>query len=226
MGRRALRKIDPTLDYSSWFLTEEALPVPLVPADLFGRSEPVEIEVGSGKGLFLDHASAAQPNRSFVGIELAGKYARFTAARLAKRGRTNSKIIHGDGARIFHEVLASHCAAAVHVYFPDPWWKKRHRKRRIMTDQFVRDVARVLQPDGELHFWTDVNEYFDTTLELIERVGGFSAPRFPPAKPAADDLDYRTHFERRVRLHALPVYRARFLKAAIDSTASPSDLND
>ena len=56
---------------------------------------------------------------------------------------------------------------AVHVYFPDPWWKKRHHKRRVMTEQSVKDIERILTPSGTLHFWTDVEEYFHGTLELL-----------------------------------------------------------
>ncbi len=76
-------------------------------------------------------------------------------------------MIHGDAQRVFAEVLPEVSVAAVHVYFPDPWWKKRHRKRRVMNERFLRDVERVLIPGGALHFWTDVEEYFQTTLELI-----------------------------------------------------------
>lgn len=81
-----------------------------------------------------------------------------------------------------------------------------------MNAAFVRDIFRVLEPGGQLHFWTDVREYFDTTLELIAATTPFPSPQFPAAEPALHDLDYRTHFERRMRLHDLPVYRAVYHK--------------
>jgi tRNA (guanine-N7-)-methyltransferase len=74
----------------------------------------------------------------------------------------------------------------------------------------LTDVRRVLEPGGQLHFWTDVREYFETTVALVGRLGGFRGPEPVPERPAAHDLDYRTHFERRMRLHAEPVYRAVF----------------
>lgn len=217
MGRRSLRKIDPVLDISHWLVPEDELPTPLDVGSLFGHTAspeavPLEIEVGTGKGLFLMHATAAQPDHLFLGIELAGSYARFAAARLAKLNVANGKVVHGDGARVFQQRIPDACVYAVHVYFPDPWWKKRHRKRRIMTTAFVRDVHRVLQPGGILHFWTDVKEYFDSTLTIIAATSTFPSPEFPAAIPAEHDLDYRTHFERRMRLNNLPVYRALFRK--------------
>ena len=79
-------------------------------------------------------------------------------------------VVSGDALRVFHELIPDDSLAAVHVYFPDPWWKKRHKKRRVMRESFLRDVERTLQPGGQLHFWTDVEEYFRTTLELAGRV--------------------------------------------------------
>ena len=102
---------------------------------------------------------------------------------------------------------------AVHVYFPDPWWKKRHKKRRVMNEEFLRDVERTLIADGRLHFWTDVEEYFQTTLALIASSTAFIGPVPVAEKPAEHDLDYRTHFERRTRKSELPVYRAEFRKS-------------
>lgn len=212
MGRRALRKIDPDLDYSDWLREEEELPEQLPNAALFGRTAPLEIEVGSGKGLFLTRATESCPEHDFLGIEIAGKYARYAAAALAKREQVNGKLVHGDGVRIFSQRVQSESLAAVHVYFPDPWWKQRHRRRRVMHEAFLQQVQRTLCPNGVLHFWTDVLEYYENTLELIAQVTQLQGPDIPAPKQAEHDLDYHTHFERRMRLSDLPVYRALFRK--------------
>jgi tRNA (guanine-N7-)-methyltransferase len=102
--------------------------------------------------------------------------------------------------------------AAVHVYFPDPWWKARHHKRRVMNESFLADVVRTLQPDGRLHFWTDVREYFDQSLELIAARTPLVGPLDVRERPAEHDLDFRTHFERRTRMHGEGVYGAEFVK--------------
>ena len=212
MGRRALPRIPETLDYASQLRTFEQLPEPWDDVALFGRAAPLEVELGSGKGLFLSSAAGLRPERNFLGLEIARKYAEFAAARLAKLQRTNAVMVSGDGLRVFRERLRDVSVAAVHVYFPDPWWKKRHRKRRVLNASFLADVLRVLVPGGELHFWTDVEEYFTTSLELIAQVTPLLGPLEVPESIAQHDLDYRTHFERRMRLHGLPVYRALFTK--------------
>ena len=212
MGRRALRKIDPSLDLSAWLRTVEQLPQPFSALDLFGREAPLEFEVGSGKGLFLRTAAARFPASNFLGVEVAGKYARFAAASLARRQLSNAVVVHGDALRVIHELLPDASLQAVHVYFPDPWWKKRHKKRRVMRPSFLADVLRTLQPGGALHFWTDVEEYFQTALELIATSSPLVGPIDVPEQSAEDDMDYRTHFERRSRLDGLSVYRAEFRK--------------
>jgi tRNA (guanine-N7-)-methyltransferase len=214
MGRRALRKIDPSLDLSRHLKTFDQLPRPCTAMSLFGRAAPLEVEVGSGKGLFLRNAAAVRPNVDFLGIEVARKYAQFAAAGLTKAGLSNALVVNGDGLRVFSELIPDGSLAAVHVYFPDPWWKKRHRRRRVMRESFLRDVQRTLQPGGSLHFWTDVEEYFQTSLELLASQTTLLGPLPVPETPAEHDMAYRTHFERRVRLASEPVYRAEFKKVA------------
>jgi tRNA (guanine-N7-)-methyltransferase len=212
MPRRALRKLDPLLDLSRHYYELEALPRPWDARAIFGRDAPLEVEVGSGKGMFLTSAAARIPDHDFLGIELALRYARYTAGRLANCGLINAAVVHGNALRVFSESFPDHSLAAVHVYFPDPWWNKRHKKRRVLSESFLRDVERTLAADGTLHFWTDVKEYFDATLSLVAGTTKLIGPADVPEPPSEHDLDYRTHFERRTRLAAAPVYRADFRK--------------
>jgi tRNA (guanine-N7-)-methyltransferase len=213
MPRRALRKIDPALDLSQHLKTWDGLPQPWDAAKLFGRDAPLEVEVGSGKGLFIESAAIANPAHNFFGVEIATKYARFAAARLAKHNLSNAVMLHGDGQRLFAELLPDDCLTAVHVYFPDPWWKKRHHKRLLMNERFVQLIQRKLERGGALHYWTDVEERYHETLELLgthtQLVGPIEVAELTPQH----DLDYRTHFERRMRLNALAVYRAEFRRS-------------
>lgn len=210
MGRRILPRKDPNVQFGHLVREVDDLAAPWDPQSLFPRRAELEIEVGSGKGHFLLTESARHPERNYLGNEIAIKYCHFAAYRAAQAGRENVQWLRGDGLKLFRELLPDSCAAAVHVYFPDPWWKARHRRRRVMQPEFVRDVERVLTPEGELHFWTDVEEYFSETVELLAAETGLAGPVEVPVREAEHDMDYRTHFERRMRKNDHPVFRARF----------------
>jgi tRNA (guanine-N7-)-methyltransferase len=212
MPRRALRKPDPALDLSFHLKTIDDMPNPWNASQLFPQDLPLEVEVGSGKGLFLNSAANQNPAHNFLGVEIAAKYARHAASKLAKNGYKNAVMLSGDAQRLFIEFLPDQSLVAVHVYFPDPWWKKRHHKRRVMNDRFLGEIYRTLTPGGSLHFWTDVRERYDEILELISAHTPFVGPLEVPERQAEHDLDYRTHFERRMRLTDQPVYRAEFRK--------------
>lgn len=210
MGRRALRKLNPEIDLSRHLLAEAALPNPWNPQSIFDRTAPLEVEVGSGKGLFLSAAARAEPDRDFLGIEVAAKYAAHTASKLARRELANARIVHGDARRIFATLLPEASLDAVHVYFPDPWWKARHLKRRIMSADFLRDVQRTLRDGAWLHFWTDVEEYFQKTMEVLKDFPMLAGPIAVEERAPEHELDYQTHFERRKRMSGLPIFRSKF----------------
>lgn len=208
MPRRPPRKLDPSLDLSAHLLTLDALPCPCDPAGLFASPAPVELEVGSGKGLFLVTASGRTPDRNFLGVELAVGYARLCAGRLVAAARSNARVIQGDGTFLVRSLLPDACLGGMHVYFPDPWWKARHRKRRVLSPEFLRHAGRVLPAGAILHVWTDVEEYFSESMGFAAETGLFDAARVEEPPPPEHDLDYRTHFERRTRLAGAPVWRA------------------
>jgi tRNA (guanine-N7-)-methyltransferase len=219
MGRRSLPKINTSIDLSDHLVRLDPLRIaavelqlPFDPQFLFPDRQPLEIEVGCGKGLFLVNESARRPDSNFLGCEVSPKYARFTAYRLAKAKLANARVVLGDAGVLFG-ILPTDSAHAVHVYFPDPWWKARHRRRRIMNPDFVAQIVRVLQIGGEVHFWSDVQEYFETAVSLLAANPVLDGPHVTPVKPAEHDMDYQTHFERRMRLGDHDVFRCRFVKS-------------
>ena len=169
---------------------------------LFGDAHPVELEVGSGKGLFLANAARANLGRNFLGVEISRKYARrFAAERpLAKQGIANARVWAGDIRDVLARRVPDRSLRAVHVYFPDPWWKQRHKKRRVFTETLLAEIGRAMQPGGELHVASDVEEYFAVIQELIAASPWFHARPMPEAKDPEHDLDYLTNFERKYRL--------------------------
>jgi tRNA (guanine-N7-)-methyltransferase len=177
-------------------------------------SLPIELEIGSGKGLFLTRAAQQQPDRMMIGLELATKYAKQAQSRLEKLGIDNACFVACDAVAVLQHDVAVVSLHAAHCYFPDPWWKSRHKKRRVLSDETILNVQRALVPGGQLHFWTDVLDYYEEAVARIGELTSLAGPFYVPEPAASHEMDYRTHFERRTRLNGLPVYRARFEKLA------------
>ena len=198
------------IDPSPQIVEFDALPVPFSWPAIFGDDRPVEVEIGSGKGLFLANAATAHSDRNFFGVEMAKKYARRAAERAAKLGLGNVRVLPGD-ARLF---MARHVPAAslgaVHVYFPDPWWKKRHRKRRVFAEPLVIAIERTLRPGGDLHVATDVEEYYGVIRSLMETHARFRIQPEPVPNSPEHANDYLTNFERKYRIEGRPIYRAHY----------------
>jgi tRNA (guanine-N7-)-methyltransferase len=215
MARQAVKTIRNTVDLSGILYEGEQLPDTWNPAELFGNNSPVELEIGSGKGLFISKAAANTPEHNFLGIEIGKKYARVCASRILAAGKLpprNAVMFCADAAEVLRSYIPENALEDVHVYFPDPWWKRSHRKRRILRTEVLQLIESRLRCGGILHFWTDVEEYFNSTLQLIKEHTAMLGPFSVAEKDAEHDWDYRTHFERRTRLHQENVYRAEFRK--------------
>jgi tRNA (guanine-N7-)-methyltransferase len=102
--------------------------------------------------------------------------------------------------------------AAVHVYFPDPWWKTRHRKRRLFTPAFAGECARVLASGGMLHLASDVEDYFAESVDMLAQLGDLIALAPPAATNAEHEMDYLTNFERKYRRGGRPIHRGLWQK--------------
>jgi tRNA (guanine-N7-)-methyltransferase len=208
--RRARRL--PIEELAPYLLPVPDQPVPYNWPQVFGNNHPVEVEVGFGKGLFLLTAAQALPDVNFLGIEIARKHQLYAAARMAKRGLRNVRLAKADARLFFRDFVASETCQAVHVYFPDPWWKKRHIKRRVFTVEFACQCERILKPGGKLHAATDVAEYFSVMTQLVAQSTKLRALPPPDNRTPTNDLDYLTNFERKFRKEGRAIYRLLYEK--------------
>ncbi len=190
-----------------WFQTIEDVGSSLEWCEFFGNDQPVELDIGCGRGLFLFNAALTTPQANFVGLEIDYREGRRTATRLMKQDLPNARVIGGDCRTLLTEMITPGSVQAAHVYFPDPWWKKRHHKRRLFNDEFTVMLARILRPAGLVHHWTDVADYFGMAQALMDHHPDFTRCPTPVEREATSDMDYHTSFERKKRKLGLPIYR-------------------
>ena len=175
-------------------------------AAFFPRRGPVELDIGSGRGRFTNEAAAALPGVNLCGVEHDFTAARRGVRRLVRARVPNARVIGGDAVRFLRDVCPPASVAAAHVLYPDPWWKRRHRRRRLLGDElgsaFLDLVLRALGPAGRLHVRTDVGEYFGEIAARLDgdaRLARRADPLDPTAAAVRDRLggDPLTNYERK-----------------------------
>ncbi len=194
-------------DYSSALTAEQVQLVPanyFAPLDLtanFPRTAPVEVDLGCGDGTFLTAMAAQHPERNFLGIErLAGRI-RSACGKVARAQLPNVRVLLVDSAYAVAYLLPEGSVAVMHLLFPDPWPKKRHHRRRIVTPEFLASVHRALAPGGRLRIVTDQADYFAAIRELVAASEFQNAPDDP-----AEEFP-RTTFEKHFVAASAPIYR-------------------
>tara|TARA_B100001094_G_scaffold311103_1_gene346427 strand:- start:51 stop:653 length:603 start_codon:yes stop_codon:yes gene_type:complete len=135
---------------------------------VFSNNRPVEIEIGIGKGRFLIDAAQRNPDSNFLGIEWAMKYLRLAHKRALNSNLSNMRFLRADAREFVEFFLPANSVHAFHIYFPDPWPKKRHHKRRLINPEFRIEVERTLRPGGLIWLATDHSEYFGAIMEVFE----------------------------------------------------------
>ena len=147
-----------------WGIPYAAAPLDL--AAVFGRSAPRILEIGCGMGETTATIAAAHPDNDYIGIEVHAPGVGSLLKEIATRELTNLRVIRHDAVEVLRDMIPHGTLAGIHVYFPDPWPKKRHRKRRLIQPPFVHELALRLAPGGYLHCATDWEEYARQMLEV------------------------------------------------------------
>jgi tRNA (guanine-N7-)-methyltransferase len=184
-------------------------------AALFGNRHPVEMEIGIGKGRFLLGQAGARPDVNFLGIEWSLKYLRVAKDRARRRGLANVRLFRSDARHVLAALLPDRSLARVHVYCPDPWPKKRHRKRRLFTGETAAHLGRVLLPGGHLDLSTDVREYFEEIRAIVPAHSGLVEapdPLFP-----IDNPEGRTSYEAKYVEAGRAIHRASYMRPLRES---------
>jgi tRNA (guanine-N7-)-methyltransferase len=199
-----------TLDPRDWFKNTPNPP----PADSPTTPRPLELEIGSGKGTFLVQHAKLYPDTDFLGIEWAKAFWRYAADRARRHNFHNVRLLRCDADLFIRHYVPEHTFNQIHIYFPDPWPKKRHHKRRLIHADFLRELHRVLGPvqahgssgganDSTspcIHIATDHADYFDWMQEHAAKVTDlFDRQPFQSPKSAPQGELVGTNFERKYR---------------------------
>jgi tRNA (guanine-N7-)-methyltransferase len=162
------------------------------------RARRFEIEIGSGKGTFLVQQASLRPEVNYLGIEHAGEFYRYAADRMRRRGLANVRILHADATEFIRYYCADAVAAVIHLYFSDPWPKKRHHKRRIVQDRTLAEFHRILQPGGEVRLVTDHDDLWAWCEEHVARHADlFERRPFEAPESAGENELVGTNYERK-----------------------------
>lgn len=164
--------------------------------ELFGNDHPVEVEIGMGKGTFLTGQAAAHPERNFLGIEWASWYWRYASDRLRRHECLNARAVRAEASFFLDEYVSSESVNVLHIYFPDPWPKARHHKRRLIQEKFMPKVERILQVGGRLQVVTDHLDYWNQ-IEKVVRASNLKIVEYIRADSARDGEFVGTNFERK-----------------------------
>ncbi len=194
-------------EYPSVALKPENLDDKIDFVRVFGRVGPVHIEIGTGKGTFLLNQARAQPDNNFLGIEWARKYYRFAVDRIGRWGLTNVRIIRTDAATFLADFIPDNSVECFHIYFPDPWPKKRHHKRRFICPANLEHLLRCLKTGGQLKIATDHADYFEVIKKLMSSEDNrLEKIQFLPTAGAEASEWVGTNFERKYLKDQRPIY--------------------
>jgi Predicted S-adenosylmethionine-dependent methyltransferase len=176
-------------------------------AALFAQSQVLEVELGSGDGSFLAEYARRHPERNFIGVERLLGRARKIDRKGRRFGLTNVRAIRIESSYFLDYLLPRHSAAALHIYFPDPWPKKKHRRHRLINECFPILAAKALTADGCVHLRTDDADYFNQMAQVFSASAAFHSVVTPPAL-----AEVVTDFERAFQSEGISTLRASYQK--------------
>jgi tRNA (guanine-N7-)-methyltransferase len=203
-GRGNVRRHRPR-DPAAFGMIPDSMSRPATSESVFGNDRPLELEIGSGKGTFLLAESAARPDVNFLGLEYARRYWLVAADRLRRRESPNARVVLAEASGFVRDFLEDESLAGVHVYFPDPWPKTRHHKRRLLKPKTVALLFAKMRPGARLSIATDHEEYFQEIRDAVETSPLVPVPFGPTASALGEEL-VGSNFERKYRVEGRPLF--------------------
>lgn len=157
---------------------------------LFPRKNPVEIDVGCGKGRFLRSRSESHPNTNFLGVDRMGSRLGKLERKIRRGGLDNVRLVQMEAAYVVEHLLPPASVAGFYIFFPDPWPKRKHHRRRLLNPGFLDALSKALVPGGRVNFATDHLEYFDQAFKLLKADNRFDQiETFEPTEQEKTDFE-------------------------------------
>jgi len=198
-------------DTTGVLLDESVTRGPIDFGAVFENDHPLEVEIGVGKGTFLVARALARPEVNFLGVEYARAYAHHAADRFRRRGLTNARMLHTDAGVLFADCVPDASLQRVHIYFPDPWPKRRHKRRRLIQPAFARQVVGALKPGGQFIVVTDHMDYFVQIRRVLNDLCGMASIPMPNMADRDGEI-VGTNFERKYIAQGRPFYSTAKMK--------------
>jgi tRNA (guanine-N7-)-methyltransferase len=172
---------------------------------LFSRRSPLEVELGSGDGSFLALYASQLPQHNFIGVERLLGRLRKLERKARQAGLDNVRLLRIEAGYFLEFLLPSNAVAALHVYFPDPWPKRKHLRHRLLNARFPQLARRVLAPGGSVFLRTDDADYFEQMTAVFR-----GQPAFAPVETPSALAAVRTDFEREFEARGVPTRRLAY----------------
>jgi tRNA (guanine-N7-)-methyltransferase len=183
-------------------------------AEFQGSTGPLELEIGCGAGGFAIEYARQNPGVRYIAFEWRKKYAREVAFRAEKHGVKNLRVIEADARVEIPRLFAPGSLSVIHLQFPDPWWKRAHHKRAILTPEFTSFLYSLVKPGGRFDLRTDVEDRAHAMLATLEEAGFQNPLGKGVFHPRAPDEVASTR-ERRYLVTGEPVYRAMLIRPSL-----------
>ncbi|HUC86326.1 MAG TPA: tRNA (guanosine(46)-N7)-methyltransferase TrmB [Candidatus Acidoferrales bacterium] len=175
------------------------------PSELFTRAQPLEVELGCGDATFLIEYARRHPERNFIGVERLLGRLRKLDRKGRRAGLMNLRGVRIESSYFLEYLLPQHSAGVLHIYFPDPWPKKKHRKYRLVNERFPELAHKALMPGGTVYLRTDDADYFQQMAEVFG-----ANRRFQQIETPSELLELPTDFEREFQTRGIKTLRLAY----------------